>query len=165
MGINVKDKFSSLARVEINNLYGWSLGYHSNAMHQDILIPPYAKKYKMITLADALEQVANNNVFWCGTDGFGSHAAIQIVDPELREYILNTTDVPVQFTKENIQKMLEHDTRDSFAKAMKETIVTTSEGRMMLVMLDEWFDKEESLGWKTDMLTKYCEELNRKMFE
>lgn len=165
MGINIKDKFSDHARVEINNLYAWSLGYHSNAMRDDVLIPPNAKSYRMITLADALDQVANNNPFWVGVDGYGAHAAIQIVDPELREYILNIEGEPLQFTKENVDKMLKHNTRDSFRKALESTIVTNSEGRMMLVMMDEWYDASNNPGWKTDMLVAHCEKLNKQMFE
>ena len=115
----------------------WGIGFKSEENGKDIRIEPHVRKYKRLTVAEVDAQVKIGNVAFCGTDNYGSHAAFQIVDPLIREYVFGEDINPVQLTDEAVNDLLHCNSKDEFKQKLSELAVTDSEKRMIAIICSD----------------------------
>ena len=144
-------------RVEIENLYAWDCSFTTadldkHEYHKGYLMSG-GKRNNQLSLEEVYAQVREvQNPFFVGKDGFGTHAALRIVDPVVRAYCFDVDKIdPLQLTKENIKKLLEMDDRAEFIKFMNELIVTESEAKQIAYLVDNnMLGLDDMAGWKRD---------------
>lgn len=124
-------------RVEIRNLRAWELSFvprdgNIEQVTKGIIIKPASKN--MFKLSEIEDQVNNGNELFCGLDGLGAHASLQIVDPIVREYVFGELTNPVQLTEEAVIELLAIESKSAFNKRLSDLVVTNSEKRMIAVM-------------------------------
>lgn len=124
-------------RVEVRNLRAWELSFvpkdgNAEQVTKGILINPNSKT--MFKLSEIEDQVNNRNELFCGLDGLGSHASLQIVDPLVREYVFGEPTDPVLLTVDTVNELLAIESKKEFEKRLSELVVTNSEKRMIAVM-------------------------------
>ncbi len=147
------DDVSLNERVAFDNLYGWSLGFRASESERDILIAPYVKNFKQLTVAEVDAQVKLGNVAFCGQDGYGSHAPLRILDPVIREYVFGEDINPIQLTEEKVKELFAIDNKKEFEKKLSELVVTDSEKRM-IVILAEKIGIEDVVSFKLAAIEK-----------
>lgn len=147
------DDVSLNERVAIDNLYGWTIGFRASESERDILIAPYVKNFKQLTVAEVDAQVKLGNIAFCGTDSYGSHAAFRIIDPVIREYIFGEDINPVQLTEEKVKELFAIDNKKSFEKALADLVVTDSE-KKMIVILAEKIGIDDVVSFKLSAIEK-----------
>jgi len=79
------EKINMDSRSTIKNLCNWDVYFNLINTVGDVMIK--ANATRELLNGEIVSQVNNNNVFFVGTDGLGSHARIYIENPELRQYI------------------------------------------------------------------------------
>ena len=124
-------------RVEIRNLRAWELSFiprdgNAEQVTKGILIYPNQKT--MYKLSEVEDQVNNGNELFCGIDGLGGHASLQIVDPLVREYVFGEPTNPTQLTVDAVNELLALESKAAFDKRLSELVVTNSEKRMIAIM-------------------------------
>ncbi len=124
-------------RVEVRNLRAWELSFiprdgNAEQVTKGILIYPNQKT--MYKLSEVEDQVNNGNELFCGIDGLGGHASLQIVDPLVREYVFGEPTDPIQLTVDAVNELLALESKVSFDKRLSELVVTNSEKRMIAIM-------------------------------
>lgn len=147
------DDVSLNERVAFDNLYGWSLGFRASESERDILIAPYVKNFKQLTVAEVDAQVKLGNVAFCGQDSYGSHAPLRILDPVIREYVFGEDINPIQLTEERVKELFAIDNKKEFEKKLSELVVTDSEKRM-IVILAEKIGIEDVVSFKLAAIEK-----------
>lgn len=153
-------EYNSYERVKINNIYPWCVGYRATCMVKGVNIPANAKNNVSLTFEAVKEGVDSQSVGFVGRDGRGTRAALQIVDPELREYFFGTQDEPYYYKPENVKKLLAIKKKADFKKELDFLVTNDAEARAVL-----WFcfDKdglnveENSLGWQCDLINEHCQ--------
>lgn len=85
---------------------------------------------------DIISLCNNNNIFFVGVDGEGSHARVYIEDPEIRIYVgFETEDGKKKqniLTDEKCQKILELKTKSAFEKNIREEVITEAEKQKII---------------------------------
>lgn len=124
-------------RVEVKNLRAWEVSFiprdgNAEQVTKGIIINPNSKN--MFKLSEVEDQVNNGNELFCGIDGLGSHASLQIVDPVVREYVFGEPTDPVQLTVEAVSELLALENKAEFNKRLSELVATNSDQRMIAVM-------------------------------
>lgn len=124
-------------RVEVRNLRAWELSFiprdgNAEQVTKGILIYPNQKT--MYKLSEVEDQVNNGNELFCGIDGLGGHASLQIVDPLVREYVFGEPTNPIQLTVDAVNELLALESKAAFDKRLSELVVTNSEKRMIAIM-------------------------------
>ena len=124
-------------RVEIRNLRAWELSFiprdgNAEQVTKGIIINPNQKS--MFKLSEIEDQVNNGNELFCGIDGLGGHASLQIVDPIVREYVFGEPTNPIQLTVDAVNELLAIESKSLFNKKLSELVVTNSEKRMIAIM-------------------------------
>ena len=124
-------------RVEVRNLRAWELRFiprdgNAEQVTKGILIYPNQKT--MYKLSEVEDQVNNGNELFCGIDGLGGHASLQIVDPLVREYVFGEPTDPIQLTVDAVNELLALESKVAFDKRLSELVVTNSEKRMIAIM-------------------------------
>ena len=124
-------------RVEVRNLRAWKLSFiprdgNAEQVTKGILIYPNQKT--MYKLSEVEDQVNNGNELFCGIDGLGGHASLQIVDPLVREYVFGEPTDPIQLTVDAVNELLALESKVAFDKRLSELVVTNSEKRMIAIM-------------------------------
>lgn len=124
-------------RVEVRNLRAWELSFiprdgNAEQVTKGILIYPNQKT--MYKLSEVEDQVNNGNELFCGIDGLGGHASLQIVDPLVREYVFGEPTDPIQLTIDAVNELLALESKVAFDKRLSELVVTNSEKRMIAIM-------------------------------
>lgn len=124
-------------RVEVRNLRAWELSFiprdgNAEQVTKGILIYPNQKT--MYKLSEVEDQVNNGNELFCGIDGLGGHASLQIVDPLVREYVFGEPTNPTQLTVDAVNELLALESKVAFDKRLSELVVTNSEKRMIAIM-------------------------------
>lgn len=124
-------------RVEVRNLRAWELSFiprdgNAEQVTKGILINPIQRS--MFKLSEVEDQVNNGNELFCGIDGLGGHASLQIVDPLVREYVFGEPTNPTQLTVEAVNELLALESKADFNKRLSELVVTNSEKRMIAIM-------------------------------
>lgn len=124
-------------RVEVRNLRAWELSFiprdgNAEQVTKGILIYPNQKT--MYKLSEVEDQVNNGNELFCGIDGLGGHASLQIVDPLVREYVFGEPTDPIQLTVDAVNELLALESKVAFDKRLSELVVTNSEKRMIAIM-------------------------------
>ncbi len=131
------DELSLSDRVSIDNLCAWTVGFVSEENGKTILMSSNIKNYKRLTLAEVDSQVKIGNVAFCGTDGFGSHAAFRINDPLVREYVFGEDISPIQLTEERVNDLLASKNKKEFHDKLSALVVTESEKRMIAIICSD----------------------------
>lgn len=124
-------------RVEVRNLRSWELSFvprdgNVEQVTKGLLISPSQKS--MFKLSEVEDQVNNGNELFCGIDGLGGHASLQIVDSLVREYVFGEPTNPVQLTVDAVNELLALESKEAFDKRLSELVVTNSEKRMIAIM-------------------------------
>lgn len=119
-------------RVSIDNLFSWNICFQSSESNRGIIISPDVKDFKQLTVAEVDSQVKLHNVAFCGTDGFGAHAAFRIKDPLIREYVFGADTNPIQLTEDSVRDLLNTKNRNEFTRKLEELVVTRSEKKMII---------------------------------
>lgn len=152
MDLNMDEK------IQIRNLCNWDVSFKRIDSIGEILIP--ANTTIRITRGEVFSQVQSNNVLFTGTDGFGSHARIYIVDKDTRVELdfENKDGKKTQniISNEKIKEMFAIKTKSAFEKAIKENIVTQAEMSAIITAVNKFnlneYDKikfiEEYTGMK-----------------
>ena len=73
------ENLNNESTILINSLSSYEIGYHSDVLNKDIIVPAFAKEFE-VSIAEVIEQVEKNNVAYTGLDGAGSHALFVIID-------------------------------------------------------------------------------------
>lgn len=123
-------------RVSIDNLCDWEIGFVSAETGKDITIAPGIKNFKGLTVAEVDSQVKLGNGAFCGVDNLGSHAAIRINDPIIREYVFQEETDPLQLTEETVRDLLSIQNKQKFNERLSELVVRRSEKRMIVRLVD-----------------------------
>lgn len=124
-------------RVEVRNLRAWELSFvprdgNIEQVTKGIIINPSQKS--MFKLSEIEDQVNIGNELFCGIDGLGGHASLQIADPLVREYVFGEPTNPTQLTVEALNELLSIESKSLFNKQLSELVVTNSEKRMIAIM-------------------------------
>lgn len=135
--IRTVDDLKPSDRVEVRNLRAWELSFiprdgNAEQVTKGILIYPNQKT--MYKLSEVEDQVNNGNELFCGIDGLGGHASLQIVDPLVREYVFGEPTNPIQLTVDAVNELLALESKAAFDKRLSELVVTNSEKRMIAIM-------------------------------
>lgn len=131
------DDLKPADRVEVRNLRAWELSFiprdgNVEQVTKGIIINPSQKT--MFKLSEIEDQVNNGNELFCGVDGLGGHASLQIVDPLVREYVFGEPTNPIQLTSEAVNELLAIESKSLFNQRLSELVVTNSEKRMIAIM-------------------------------
>lgn len=121
--------------VSFNNLCPWSIYFHSETMRADVEIPQLAKNFKRLTFGDVRAEIAKGNIAFCGVDGFGNHAPLEIPDSEMREALFMRETAPKQITAEVLKKTLKQKSQKALTEWLNEYFVTVSEKKALMVYL------------------------------
>lgn len=154
--------------IEIENLFGWGISMEALKINkaEGIYVMGHMKKCRKFTLDEAIEQVSTGNIAFCGIDGKGAHAAFAIKDPEIREYLFDTKEEPLQLTDERFKAMLELPTEEEVKKEMKKLIVTKSEAREARYRINTQEEYKPIVNklpeWKRIVINGYCENILHK---
>lgn len=124
-------------RVAIDNLCDWNINFVSEETGKDIVIPQSVRNYKTLTLSEVDAQVKIGNIAFVGVDGLGSHAAIRIIDPIMREYVFQEVVDPIQLTEDAVVELLEIENRSQYEARLSELVVTNSEKKMIAIMCSD----------------------------
>lgn len=123
MGINMDE------RSMVRNLCNWDIYFNLVNTIGDIMIK--ANATRELLNGEIVSQINNNNIFFVGTDGLGSHARIYIENPELRQYVgFETEDSKRKqdiITDEKCDYILNLKTQKSFEDNVKKSIITEHE--------------------------------------
>lgn len=136
------DKINLDERVVIKNLCDWALYFSRIESNGEVKVPPKGKI--RLSRAEIQAQVYNNNVFFVGIDGEGSHARIFIEDQDTR-VMLGFEDVETNkdgskkvvseqkvLDEETVKKIIDYKRKDYFEKAIKEHVKTAAEKRFLV---------------------------------
>lgn len=131
------DDVKTTERVSIDNLCYWDIYFRSEETDKDICVKGGIKGNVKLTASEVLAQVQADNVAFVGTDGLGSHAAIRINDPVIREYVFGQDINPVQLTEEAVRKLLEIEDRKEFRAELEKLVVTRAEKRQIVMTCEK----------------------------
>lgn len=159
--------------VEINSLVPWSIYFHSETMRTDVEIPQMAKNYRRLDFGTVKDEISKGNSAFCGVDGFGNHAPLEIPDAEMREALFMQPTEPKQVTLEILKKTTKQKTQDNLKKWLNEYFATISERKVLMVYLADlpeeerdslpvWFFKTVDEHYVSDVKPK--EENENRMF-
>ena len=123
--------------VEINNLMPWSIHFHSETMRTDVEIPPLAKNYRRMDFGSVKEEITRGNNAFCGVDGFGNHAGLEIPDAEMREALFMKRTEPLQVTAEILKRTTKQKTQTALTEWLEKYFQTSSEKRLLMIYLDD----------------------------
>ena len=153
-----KKEYKETDIVGIVNLMPWDIYFNVTSttnqnVKTDYMVPGYVtaeklrdKTFKKCTFAQIQELINNNANAICGTDGYGSHAAIMIVDPDAYHQLFNTDDeIPVQLTDENTKKVLEAQSMSELVQLLEEYAPTSHEKRKLMFEIGKIQEKENNL--------------------
>lgn len=136
---NLENKYDDNMDVAFDNLYNWDITFPLYSMtlnnHADIVIKANEKNNMRLTFGELKKQINNRNIAFVGS-GHGNHAALHIVDADIREALLGEKN-PIQFSTERVEKMIAYKSRDSFKKALDELVATNAEARMLCKMWND----------------------------
>ena len=135
-------EFMNHELVALNNLCPWSIHFHAESIRSDIEIPPLAKNYKRLDFGTVKEEIAKLNTAFCGIDGFGDHAPLEIPDDEMREALFMRETTPKQITAEILQKTLKQKSQKALTEWLNEYFVTVSEKKVLMVYLASLPDEQ-----------------------
>lgn len=135
-------EFQNHELVAINSLVPWSIHFHAESIRTDIEIPALAKNYKRLDFGTIKEEIAKLNTAFCGIDGFGDHAPIEIPDDEMREALFMRETAPKQITAEILQKTLKQKSQKALTEWLNEYFVTVSEKKVLMVYLASLPDEQ-----------------------
>lgn len=121
--------------VSFNNLCPWSIYFHSETMRADVEIPPLAKNFKRMTFGDVRAEIAKGNTAFCGTNGFGDHAPLEIPDTEMREALFMRQTEPLQVTADILKKTLKQKSQQALLGWLEKYYKTVSEKKLLMVYL------------------------------
>ena len=130
-------EFQNHELVAINSLVPWSIYFYADSIRTDIEIPPLAKSYKRLDFGTIKEEIARGNSAFCGTDGFGNHAPLEIPDAEVREALFMRQTEPLQVTTEILKKTTKQRTQTALKEWLDKYFQTISEKRILIIFLDD----------------------------
>lgn len=123
-------------RVPIDNLCDWDIHFRSLESNRDLFIAGGVKNYRQLTVAEIDSQVKIGNEAFCGTDGYGTHAPIRIIDPVIREYVFGADTNPKQLTEDNVRELLRIFDKRKFKDSLENLVVTNAEKRMIVLVAE-----------------------------
>ena len=135
-------EFQNYDLVSINNLCPWSIHFHSESMRSDLEIPPLAKNYKRLDFGSVKEEIVKGNIAFCGVDGFGNHAPIEIPDAEMREALFMRQTEPLQVTTEILKKTTKQKTQKALMEWLDRYFLTKSEKKILLIYINDLPENE-----------------------
>lgn len=122
------------SRSMVRNLCSWDLYFNNINYPGDVVIK--ANATLSILNSEIASQCSNNNIFFVGTDGQGSHARVYVENPELRIYVgFDSEDGKRKqniLTDEKCKNILELKTQKAFEKRVQEEIITDPEKEKIL---------------------------------
>lgn len=147
-------------RVALTNLRNWPLHFHGQESMRDITIPPSVKNWRRLTVAEVDAQAKSGNRFFCGTDGFGANAAVQIMDENVRKYVFGIEEAdaeqPVMLTLENVKDLIATSPKAAFMEKLNRLVVTDGDKRM-IVPLAKKAGIENAESYKVTAIEKISE--------
>lgn len=123
--------------VSFNNLCPWSIYFYAENIRTDFEVPPLAKNFKRLTFGDVRAEIAKGNSAFCGTDGFGNHAPLEIPDAEMREALFMKKTEPLQVTAEILKRTTKQKTQTALTEWLEKYFQTSSEKRLLMIYLDD----------------------------
>lgn len=145
------DDVKQTERVSIDNLCSWDIYFKSEETDRDICVKGGIKGNVKLTASEVLAQVQADNIAFIGIDGLGSHAAIRINDPVIREFVFGQDIDPVQLTEEAVRNLLEIEDRKAFRTALENLVVTNAE-KKQIVMTCEKIGIENVESFKMNLI-------------
>lgn len=141
--------------VEIENLYYWSIGFDGFNGKSHIVEP--RQKYRRATLDVIYDIVLGGHVAFAGVDENGNHAAFYIADPDVRMFLFGTSEEPIVYREESIDKLINIKDIKKFESEMKNLIKTKSEKKATLFYVDNHENLFKKLSVTQDkLLRSYC---------
>lgn len=128
--------------VSFNNLCPWSIYFYAENIRTDFEVPPLAKNFKRLTFGDVRAEIAKGNTAFCGIDGFGDHAPLEIPDEEMREALFMKKTEPLQVTAEILRKTTKQKTQTALTEWLEKYFQTSSEKRLLMIYLDDLPERE-----------------------
>jgi len=121
-------------RSKVKNLADWAVSWKRlNSIGDETL---KANSTVYISNAEIEVQVQNGNVFFCGTDGMGSHARVYIENADFREELNfdNKEDKREQLILNDCKckRILDYKGFDVFVKHLEENVVSNQEKSKMI---------------------------------
>lgn len=124
--------------VLVRNTRDWDLSFPSvsaTAMQRGggVVLP--AGKDTRIAYMDVEMQVQTPGSFFYGDDGFGTHAPVLVVDPEVRAQVYGAPADEAnqeQLTVAAVRELLEISPVSAFESAMKKRVTTDGDKRMLV---------------------------------
>ena len=123
--------------VAINSLVPWSIYFHAESIRKDVEIPPLAKNYRQFNFGLVQDEISKGNSAFCGTDGFGNHAPLEIPDAEMREALFMKKTEPLQVTAEILKRTTKQKTQTALTEWLEKYFQTSSEKRLLMIYLDD----------------------------
>lgn len=157
--MNKKTEINRNTRVAIKNNMPWAINFHSSVSREDVVIPESDKPFKLFTVEMVEQEIMSQNIAFVGVDGMGTHAAVEILDQELYEYLFDTKEKQKPFKFENVENLIETaEVKQEYAHALEELIVTPSEAKASLFYASE-IDFENYVAWKETLFNDHCKSL------
>lgn len=149
--------------VLVNNLCAWPLYFHRAIGVGDIKIPANAKNYPLLTKEEVTAQIQLGNTMFVGTDAFGNHARIQIVDDALRKELFGIesaeVEAPIVVDAESVKALLSIRSKAKFKEQLEKMVKTDAEKKMLVELAFE-AGADEAESWKVDALREIAQTAN-----
>jgi hypothetical protein len=123
-------------RVLLDNLCDWELHFRGIESDKDLFIPASVKSHRLLTVAEVFAQVRQGNIYFAGTDGFGTNASVKIIDENQARYIYED-NIPTILDINAVKKLLLIDNREKFENELSKLVVTSAEKRMIVSLARE----------------------------
>ena len=145
--------------VQLRNLTKWNLYFRSitgKGYGRDVKLPPNSDQIR-VPFEEVQAQIYLRNSLLVGTDGYGSHARIQIVDEDIRAELFdhNQPREVVLLTHSAVTDLLSIRNKAAFSKRLKELIVTFAEKAMLMELAKE-AGLEHCEHWKVKAIEEIC---------
>jgi hypothetical protein len=149
-------EFRPETKVLLQNLTSWNLYFKRVSGVGDIKIPAGIKSFG-IAFEEIQMQIQIGNTMFTGTDGFGSHARIRIIDDAARAALFGIegeeASKPSLLTVDSVRELLGVRNREAFAARLEELAVTDAEKRMVGDLAKE-AGVANAEAWKVEAIEK-----------
>lgn len=153
-----------IEKVEIKNLRDWPLYFKRFTELGECKLDPPKQFPDYLSLEELKAQIRKDNRLFIGVDGRGNHAAIAIVDDDVRRELFHIEkgEVTTLLTLDEVRDLLAISNQDKFAKRLNELVVTDGE-RRMLPKLAEKAGIDNTAAWKGKLIDSLFEQRENPM--
>lgn len=150
LGSQQADVLKGVKTVPIKNLMPFGTSFATDKKPKGYLFEG-DQINTQLTVAELEEQVNMGNVAFCGIDGKGNHATLQILDDIVRKELLGN-DEPYYFTEEEMKRLLDIKNPAEFNAEVDRCVIKYSEARALSHYICSKYGESNLYGWQKNAI-------------